>query len=140
MSKITINIEYSYEDITTRIIKGPIVINIPSKNPSSTIAKAIQKAVYNICTIDITYCANATNLAMYIIEADKEYIAYDTSKLSINLIPGTIYNSFQNNWVVIPAEAITGFALKSTTNTIAIQNQNKTSQNMANNEYEQISN
>ena len=44
MSKITVTIEYSYEDITTKLIKGHIVINIPSKTPSSTIAKTIQNA------------------------------------------------------------------------------------------------
>ena len=97
MSKITVNIEYSYEDITTKIIKGPIVINIPSKPPSSTIAKTIQKAVFNICMIDISYCSKETNLAMYTIDADKEYIAYDTSEFAISLLPGTMYTSFQNN-------------------------------------------
>ena len=139
MSKITVTIEYSYEDITTKIIKGPIVINIPSKTPSSTIAKTIQKAVFNICMIDITYCSNATNLAMYTIDADKEYIAYDTTKFAISLLPGTMYTSFQNNWLVIPSESIISFAMKNTTNTIAIQNQNKTAQHTTNNEYEQVS-
>merc|ERR1712018_283226 len=51
--------------------------------------------------IDITYSAKNTNLAMYTIEADKEYIPYDTSKLAISLVPGTMYISFQNNWLVI---------------------------------------
>ena len=140
MSKITVTIEYSYEDITTKIIKGPIVINIPSKTPSSTIAKTIQNAVFTICMIDISYCSNATNMAMYTINAEKEYIAYDTSKFAISLLPGTMYTSFQNNWLVIPSEAITGFAMKNTTNPIAIQNQNKPAQNITNNEYDQISN
>ena len=123
MTKLTITVEYTYDDTQTKITKGPIIVTTPTNLPSASILNSILKAVQSLITIDQAFPNKQTNLMVYSLD---DFIIFDAIKIIANTKPGTTCSQFQafnTNWAVVQKINLISLSLRSHQTNISAQDQ-----------------